>query len=151
MFLLFSIYFNLYTIGNFTTDKLNLLEWPIGLQHCAVARTVLGLNSTNACGHMSCKYVDWQGSADLDTVNRCYTRDESEDHTEEKACKGSTPALKPRTDITRSPKQWSYKRTCVIIWVLFIFMSVVWNKTLKMYINTNNTTAILPDTYIPIW
>ena len=45
--------------------------------------------------------------ADLYTVSRCHTRDESEDHTSEKACKkGSTLALKPRADVTRSPKQW---------------------------------------------
>ena len=41
------------------------------------------------------------------TVSRCCTRGESEDHTREKACKGSTLALKPRVDVTRSPKQGS--------------------------------------------
>ena len=30
-----------------------------------------------------------------DTVSRCYTRGESEDHTSEKACKGYTLALNP--------------------------------------------------------
>ena len=39
------------------------------------------------------------------TVSRCRTRGESEDHTSEKAHKGSTLALKPRADGTRSPKQ----------------------------------------------
>ena len=42
--------------------------------------------------------------ADLYTVSRCHTRGESEDHTSEKACRGSTLALKPSADITRSPK-----------------------------------------------
>ena len=51
--------------------------------------------------------------ADLCTVSRCRTRGESEDHTSEKVCKGSTLALKPRADITRSPKQgyqWTHKK-----------------------------------------
>ena len=44
--------------------------------------------------------------ADVYTVSRCHTRVESQDHTGEKACKkGSTVALKPSADITRSPKQ----------------------------------------------
>ena len=43
--------------------------------------------------------------ADLYIVSRCCTRSESEDHTGEKACKGSTLALKPRADVTISPKQ----------------------------------------------
>ena len=38
-------------------------------------------------------------------ISRCPTGGESEDHTGEKACKGSTLALKPGTDVTRSPKQ----------------------------------------------
>ena len=39
----------------------------------------------------------------LYTVSRCRTRDESEDHTSEKACKkkGPTLALKPGTDVTK--------------------------------------------------
>ena len=41
----------------------------------------------------------------LYTVSRCCTRGESEDHTSKKACKGFTLALKPRADVTRSPKQ----------------------------------------------
>ena len=45
--------------------------------------------------------------ADFYTVSRCHTRGESEDHTSDKACKGSTLALKPRADVTRSPKQAS--------------------------------------------
>ena len=56
--------------------------------------------------------------ADLYTVSRCCIRGESEDHTSEKACKkGSTLALKPRTDVTRSLKQGisdSMKRTYVL-------------------------------------
>ena len=54
--------------------------------------------STNAGGHI-CTYVD---------------RGESEDLIGKKAHKRSTLALKPRTDITRSPKQgyqWPHKRT----------------------------------------
>ena len=44
--------------------------------------------------------------ADLYTVRRCYNRGESEDHTGQKAHKkGSTMALKPSTDVTRSPNQ----------------------------------------------
>ena len=54
-----------------------------------------------------CKYVDWKGFAAMltSTVSRCHTRGESEDHISKKACKGSTLALKPRADISRSPKQ----------------------------------------------
>ena len=52
--------------------------------------------------------------ADLYTVSRCHTRGESEDHTSGKACKkGSILALKPRADITRSPKQgyrWPHEK-----------------------------------------
>ena len=51
--------------------------------------------------------------ADLHTVSRWRTRGESEDHTGKKVCKGSTLALKPRADVTRSPKQgyqWSHKK-----------------------------------------
>ena len=50
---------------------------------------------------------------DLYTISRCHTRGESEDHTSEKACKESTLALKPRADITRSPKQgyqWPHEK-----------------------------------------
>ena len=50
--------------------------------------------------------------ADLHIVSRCCTRGESKDHTGKKVSKkGSTLALKPRADITRSPKQgyqWSH-------------------------------------------
>ena len=51
--------------------------------------------------------------ADHYTVSRCHTGDESEDLTSEKACEGSTLTLKPRADITRSPKQgyqWPHKK-----------------------------------------
>ena len=40
--------------------------------------------------------------ADPYTVSRVHTRGESEDHTGKNTCKGSTLALKPRADITRS-------------------------------------------------
>ena len=51
--------------------------------------------------------------ADLYTVCRCHTRGESEDHTGKKAWKGSNLTLKPRADITRSPKQrhqWPHRK-----------------------------------------
>ena len=51
--------------------------------------------------------------ADPHTVSRCCTRCESEDYTSEKACKESTLALKPRADVTRSPKeghQWLHEK-----------------------------------------
>ena len=51
--------------------------------------------------------------ADLCTVSRCHTRGKSEDHTSEKACKGSILALKHRADVTRSPKQgyqWNHEK-----------------------------------------
>ena len=50
-------------------------------------------------------------------VTRCHTRGESEDHSSEKACKGSTLALKPRADVTRSPNRGTSgptKKTCVL-------------------------------------
>ena len=63
--------------------------------------------STNACGHV-CRYVDLKGLAvklTSNAVSRCLTRGESEDYTSEKACKnGSTLALKPRAEFSRSPK-----------------------------------------------
>ena len=43
--------------------------------------------------------------ADIYTVSRCRTRGESRDHSSEKARKGSTLALKPMADVTKSPKQ----------------------------------------------
>ena len=51
--------------------------------------------------------------ADICMVSRCHTRGESEDHSSEKAHKGSTLALKPRADVTRSPKQgyqWPHEK-----------------------------------------
>ena len=47
------------------------------------------------------------------------TRGKSEDHYKQESTQARNPsfALKPRTDITRNPKQgyqWSYKRTCVL-------------------------------------
>ena len=51
---------------------------------------------------------------DLYTISRCCTRSDSEDHYRRKpASKGSTLALKPRTSVTRSPKQgyqWPHKK-----------------------------------------
>ena len=51
--------------------------------------------------------------ADLYAVSRCHTRGESQDHTSEKVYKESTLALKPRANITRSPKQgyqWPHEK-----------------------------------------
>ena len=51
--------------------------------------------------------------ADIYTVSRCRTRGESEDHWSKKTRKGSTLALKPRADVTRSPKQgyqWHHEK-----------------------------------------
>ena len=85
-----------------------------------VARTVVGSSpgldrtSTNSCRHICISGSKRLGChADLYTVSRCHTRGESENHTSEKACKGSTLALKPRADVTRSPKQgyqWPHKK-----------------------------------------
>ena len=47
------------------------------------------------------------GSKRLGCHADLYTRGESEDHTSQKAYKGSTLTLKPRADITRSPKRVS--------------------------------------------
>ena len=58
-------------------------------------------------------YYEETRHADLYTVSRCRTRGEFEDHTSEKAGMGSTLALKPRADVTRSPKQgyqWPNKK-----------------------------------------
>ena len=96
------------------------LEWPSCLQCCACCMQhrwswVWALNlhqclwtCLQVCGskRLGCH-------ADLYTVNRCCTRDESDDHTSEKTCKGSTLALKHRADITRSPKQgyqWPHEK-----------------------------------------
>ena len=58
--------------------------------------------------------VYFNSTFNLYTVSRCLTRGESEDHTSKKACKKqSTLALKPRADVTRSPKQgyqWPHKK-----------------------------------------
>ena len=65
--------------------------------------TIMGSSpktSTNACGHAMLGY-----HAHLCTVSRCCTRGESEDHTGEKAHRGSVLALKPRADITSIPKE----------------------------------------------
>ena len=52
--------------------------------------------------------------ADPYTVSRCRTRGESEDHTSEKARKGSTLALKPRTDVQNRDTSGPTKRTYVL-------------------------------------
>ena len=38
-------------------------QWPNGLQHCVLACMVMGLNPTNTCGYIICKYMDWKGLA----------------------------------------------------------------------------------------
>ena len=70
-----------------------------------VAQTVVG-SSSEPPPMLGCH-------VDLFTVSRCHTGGESEDHTREKACKGSTLALKHRVDITRSPKHryhWPHEK-----------------------------------------
>ena len=65
--------------------------------------------------------------ADLHTVSRCCNRGESEDHTGKKACKGSILVLKPRADITRSPKegyQWPHKKD--LCPPIFFFLKLTW-------------------------
>ena len=76
--------------------------WALNLHQCL--QTCLWVHGLK---RLSCH-------ADLYTVSRCCNRGESEDHTSEKACKkGSTLALKPRADVTRSPKQgyrWPHEK-----------------------------------------
>ena len=88
------------------------LEWLNGLQHCAVACMVMGSNPHQFLGTHD---LQVHGSerlgchAELYTVSRCHTTGKSEDHTGEKAHKGSTLALKLTADVTGSPKQ-GYQR-----------------------------------------
>ena len=94
-------------------------EWPSGIQHrvCCVRHGWSCAPNLHQC-LWTCLRV--HGSkrldchADLYTVNRCCTRDESEDHTSEKTCKkGSTLALKLGADVTRIPKQgyqWPHEK-----------------------------------------
>ena len=69
--------------------------------------------STNTCAWTSLQ-VHRSKRLYFCTVSRCHTRGEFEDHTSEKACKkGSTLAFKPRTDVTKSPKQgyqWPHEK-----------------------------------------
>ena len=97
-----------------TRCQAEVAEWFTAPCLLCVAPMVVGLSlslaqtSTNACGHI-CKYVDQKGSPAMLTST---VRGESEDHTGEK-CKRSTLALKPRADVTRSPKQghqWSHEK-----------------------------------------
>ena len=88
-------------------------EWPSGLQHRACGTDGSGFEPPNlhqcsqihlqVCGSKRLSY-----HADLYTVSRCCTRGESE---ESVVCRQgstqareSTLALKPRADVTRSPK-----------------------------------------------
>ena len=87
-------------------------EWPSGLQchACFVWHGWLWVWAPNLLQCLQ-TYLHEHGlkslgyHADPYTVSRCHTRGESEDHRGKKAHKGSTLALKPRVDITRSPKQ----------------------------------------------
>ena len=45
-------------------------------------------------------------SAGCQEASMCYTRGESVDITGDKVCEGSTIALKPSADVTRSHQQW---------------------------------------------
>ena len=84
-----------------------------------VAQMVVGSSSSPNLHQCLWTYLQVCGSkrlgchASIYTVSRCCTRGESEDRTGKKTCKnGSTLALKPRTDVTRNPKQgyqWSHK------------------------------------------
>ena len=88
-------------------DKLHLylaeLEWLSGLQHraCCVQHGWPWVQAPNLhqClwTHMQvCRSKRLNCHTDLYTVSWCCIRGESEDHTSEKACKGSTLVLKPR-------------------------------------------------------
>ena len=81
--------------------------------------------STNVCGskRLGCY-------AELYTVSRCCTRGESEDHSSEKAHKGSTLALKPMRDVTRGPTQryqWPHKKTYkkIDLWFVSLFVASI--------------------------
>ena len=88
-------------------------EWPSGIQRhaCCMRHRQLWVWAPNLHQYLQ-THLQVCGSkrlgchADLHTVSRCHTRGESEDHTSKKAHKkGSTLTLKPRADVTRSPKQ----------------------------------------------
>ena len=84
-------------------------KWPNGTVLCSPDRASwVGAPNLNQC-LWTCLQVHGTKRlschADLYTVSRCRTRAESEDHTSEKACKGSTLALKSRADVTINPKQ----------------------------------------------
>ena len=69
------------------------------------AWTVVGLNPHQCLWTHHLQVCGSKSRADICTVSRLCTRGESEDYTGKKACKGSTQALKPGADITRSLKQ----------------------------------------------
>ena len=99
-------------------------QWPSGLQRrvrCVQhGRSWIRAPNLHQCWWTClqvCGLKRFGCHADPYTVSRCCTRGESEDHTSEKACKGSTLALKPRTDITKSPKQgyqWPHEKDIFI-------------------------------------
>ena len=117
-------------------------EWSSDVQCCTVAWTVLGLNPHQCLwthGLQVCGSKRLSCHADLCTVSRCHTRGKSEDHTGEKACKGSTLVLNPRADVTRRPKQgyqWSYKKDF---------------KNLKNRKDSNFQMSLVPLSYTPVW
>ena len=82
------------------------LKWLSGVQcmlcspHRQSLVRALAWTSTNACGHLLaqtclqvCGLKRLWCHADLHTVSRCYTRGESQDHTDEKTCKRDPPWL----------------------------------------------------------
>ena len=107
---------NINTNNTYSRDP----EWPSGLQYraCCMRHGRLWVRTPNL--HQCLRiHLQIHGSkrlnchADLYTVRKCQTRGESEDHTSERACKGSILALKPRADVTRNPKQgyqWPHEK-----------------------------------------
>ena len=78
-----------------------MIEWPNGLQRCAVARMVMGSTRTNACGCMICKYADQKDSAPiLDSKQSASVTPEVSARMTQ-----ATLALKLRADVTRSLTQ----------------------------------------------
>ena len=85
-------------------------KWPNGLQRCAHRTDGRGVEPrtlTNACGQV-CKFVDQKGSAAmLTSIQSVFITPEVNLRITKvrKDAKSSTLALKPRADVTRSPKQ----------------------------------------------
>ena len=135
-------------IGCFVTSHGQLLLWIWEFQH--IPQECLQVRGSKSLG---CH-------ADLYTVSRCRTRGESEDHTSKKARKGSTLALKPRADVTRSPKQgyqWPHgkdlcpqKKKKKKEWALLIGQLWIW-KFLSSRIGTFHGQLWIWIWMRPIW